>query len=243
MKYITVFTFGFRPLKDHLLGLLISIKKERNYKMVIFSDSKDIEILKAIKKINNDKILLIKKNNPFLIFRYCLNSDLIFGKPKGINKLVPLLTQLFNRKSYRVILPAGIVFKAIGYFKKKKGISHFLNLYIRNYFVNNLFKFIVLTPTNEYMIYMAAAFSYPVHTLLNYPLPKNIYLSSKINKKSNKKINKKSNKKIILFSPTHRWGEVLSPIEELLCNRRFILSLKKKVSKLDIHFILLKNKK
>ena len=61
MKYITVFTFGFRPLKDHLLGLLISIKKERNYKMVIFSDSKDIEILKAIKKINNDKILLIKK--------------------------------------------------------------------------------------------------------------------------------------------------------------------------------------
>ena len=28
MRYITLFTFGFRPLKDHILGLLYSLNEE-----------------------------------------------------------------------------------------------------------------------------------------------------------------------------------------------------------------------
>ena len=54
MRFITLFTYGFRPLKDHILGLLFSLNEEKYYKMIIFSDTKDPDILKAIDKI--DKI-------------------------------------------------------------------------------------------------------------------------------------------------------------------------------------------
>ena len=67
MKYLTVFTNGFRPLKDHLLGLLISIKNESNYKMIFFA-IQNTEIIKAIKKINKDKIILLTSRNPFSSF-------------------------------------------------------------------------------------------------------------------------------------------------------------------------------
>ena len=120
MRFITLFTYGFRPLKDHILGLLFSLNEEKYYKMIIFSDTKDPDILKAIDKIDKDKITLISSKKILKIFKYCLRSDLIFGTPKGNKKYIVLLAQLINRNAVRVILPAGIVFKAIGYFKRER---------------------------------------------------------------------------------------------------------------------------
>ena len=122
MRFVTLFTYGFRPLKDHILGLLFSLNEENFYKMIIFSDTKDPDILEAIEKIDKKKISLISSKNIFKIFKYCLLSDLIFGNPKGYKKYIMLLAQLFNRNAVRVILPAGIVFKAIGYFKNKPNV-------------------------------------------------------------------------------------------------------------------------
>ena len=104
MRFITLFTYGFRPLKDHILGLLFSLNEESFYKMIIFSDTKDPEILKAIEKIDKNKITLIKTKKIFKIFKYCLKSDLIFGNPKGNKKYIVFLAQLFNRNAIRVLL-------------------------------------------------------------------------------------------------------------------------------------------
>ena len=90
-------------------------------------------------------------------------------------------------------------------------------MYVRNFIFNKFFKFVILTPTNEGMLYLAAAFAYPINLVLNYPSPKNIYLS--------KKLKQNNLKKIILFSPTHRWDEIKSPIELILEDKNFIKSI------------------
>ena len=220
MRYITLFTYGFRPLKDHILGLLCSLNEEEFYKMIIFSDTKDPDILKAIEKIDKNKISLISSKKLFQIFKYCLLSDLIFGNPKGIKKYIIFLAQLINRNAIRVFLTPGIILKATGYFKRERPAYYFSKLHIRNVLVNILFRFIIITPTNEFMIYLSAAFFYPTNLLINYPLPKNIFFSSKVCNQNKKNI--------ILFSPTHRWDNEISPIEILLSDEKFINSISNK---------------
>ena len=67
---------------------------------------------------------------------------------------------------------------------------------------------------------MSASFFYPTNLLINYPLPKTYsYLS---------KVCNQNKKNIILFSPTHRWDDVISPIEAHLTDEQFINSLRDK---------------
>ncbi len=213
-KYIILFSSGYRPKEDHFEGLLYAIKKDKNYKMVVFIEkNEDTNIINLLKKYGNSNLLVLDNNNILKTFRYCMNATLIFGKPKGLKKYILFFYQLINKKVTRIITPPGIILKATGHFKNKRNFLNFY-LYVRNYLINKFFKFIILTPTDQGMLYQAAAFSYPINLVLNYPLPKNIYLSYKI-KLSN-------SKNIILFSPTHRWDGKKSPIELILENEDFV---------------------
>ncbi len=214
MQYAIIFTSGYRPLEDHFEGLLYSINKENNFKFIIFLEqNSEQKIIDLLKKYRNTNMSILSKYNIFTIFRYSIKSTLIFGKPKGLKKIVLFFSQLLNRKVTRIILTPGIILKATGHFKSKRKLLN-LTLYIRNFVFNIFFKFIVLTPTNEGMLYQAAAFAYPINLVLNYPLPKNIYLS--------KKIIQNNLKKIVLFSPTHRWDGIKSPIELILEDEDFV---------------------
>ena len=65
------------------------------------------------------------------------------------------------------------------------------------------------------MVYMSASFFYPTN-LINYPYQKTFsYLQSFVIKI----------KKCYFISPTHRWDDISSPIEELLSDEKFINSL------------------
>tara|TARA_B100000212_G_scaffold287376_1_gene228172 strand:- start:1976 stop:3034 length:1059 start_codon:yes stop_codon:yes gene_type:complete len=217
MQYAIIFTSGYRPLEDHFEGLLYSINKENNFRLIIFlEENSEQKIFDLLKKYRNTNISILSKFNILTIFRYAIKSTLIFGKPKGIKKFVLFFSQLLNRKVTRIILTPGIILKATGHFKSKRKLLNFI-LYVRNFVFNKFFKFIVLTPTNEGMLYQAAAFAYPINLVVNYPLPKNIYLT--------KKIKQNYLKKIVLFSPTHRWNGIKSPIELILEDEDFVKSI------------------
>lgn len=220
MRQITIFASNFRPLEDHSYGLIYASYFDKDFTLNFVIDKSSF----LFKKINNDypsyleNINFISKQNLVKIFFSCLRSKLIFGKPNFISNILLLITQLLNRKSIRVVLIPGNVLKAVGDFKKKK--NHFLPL-MRKFIMNKFFKIRILTPTPEVKLYLSAAFSYPINTLIDYPLPKHLFLNIKLNSDDD-------NKNIILFSPTHRWGNLLSPLENLLLDDVFIDSLVEK---------------
>ena len=203
-----------RPIEDHLLGLINAGKLDKNFHLNIVIDLKSKLYVNFKKDIyESEDLTIISDKKTFNIILSCLRSRLIFGKPtNNITNILVLITQLINKKSSRIVLIPGNVLKAVGHFKKKK--SHFFPL-IRKFIMNKFFKIRILTPTPEVMLYLSAAFSYPIKTLIDYPLPKHVYLGIKLKSNSKKK-------NTILFSPTHRWDKIMSPIEKLLCDDDFI---------------------
>lgn len=218
-KQITIFTTYIRPLEDHILGLINICELEKDFKINLFID-KNSKLFRKIKNLKSlpKNIHIVTHKNILKIFDSCLRSCLIFGRPKSFGYILLLLSQLINKNSTRIGLIPGNVLKAVGHFKKNK--NNFFP-FLRILIMNKFFRVRILTPTPEVKLYLSAAWSFPINIGIDYPLPKHIFLKKKLQSNINKK-------DTILFSPTHRWDKVISPLEKLLSDDNFIESLIKK---------------
>lgn len=211
---VLIFEEGYRP-KENYYGLLHAAINNPNSqsKLIknIFYESLNISELKLIDfdlfKLRNSKRNFIKNFCRNFIFLY--KSNLVFGKfPMPLR----LLLFLLNWKGNYICAPPGKITKAIGYFKER--YFPFLKI-LKNIISYKFLKTHILACDEVDKIYLSAAHSYPIQSVIISPYPKHLWINNYIKNTSNKESK-------ILFAPTERKKGSPSPIIKLLENNEFI---------------------
>lgn len=210
---VIIFEKGHRP-KENYYGLLLAAINNSNTqsKLInrIFNSSKDILEFKFFEldllKSKSSKKNIIK--NFFINFYYLYRSNLVFG---NFPIYLRLLLFILNWKGNYICIPPGKITKATGYFKE----NNFSILKIlKNLISYKFLKTYILACDELDKIYLSAAHSYPIESIIISKYPKYFWMN-----KDKKNYTKEPK---ILFAPTEREKGSPSPITKLLENKQFI---------------------
>ena len=212
---IIVFVDQIFPI-EHLKGLLTIAKKSSTFIDFVFVTKGEIDP-SMVATIFHGKLTLLSDSKAFSVLWELSKADLAICVPSKYF-FMRVLSRIKLLKFVPLYFGPGKVTKAVGYYKHpEKGAYPALYTYVKCLLLNTNY----LANDEKDKLYCAAALGYPLTNIIVAKLPKYYFINEQLC------IGKKRNRPPgVLIAPTHRWGEKIPILTELLVDSKLQSRLK-----------------
>lgn len=209
---LVIFTDNIYP-DEHVDGLCLAASKMDDVGSVYLIGQHGGIAKNRRKKLLGHKAVFISERSLFESFKAIVKANLVFGMPKSLSWM-RILSSIRVLKFLPYFFGPGFVTKAVGFFKHpERGSWPMIKTMMKFYVFNTYF----LCSNNIERIYYSAALGYPLTRCLIAPVPKHIYINSRL-----KTGDEQDTRHGILFAPTHRWGNIVPPLTTLMTDSLFL---------------------
>ena len=202
---IVVFADEIRP-REHLSGLIELTQQSAEFIDLILISSNPIDLV-APESSPDRSFSFCCTSSVIVVSKYICSADLVIGLPQKY-----VVFRIFSRLGLLRFIPLyigpGKITKAIGFYKHpEKAEKQALKTYVKFLLLNTHY----LANDRFDALYNAAALGYPLARIVTALLPKYFYINERLIAGQ-----KKDRPKGILIAPTHRWGNRIPQLTELL---------------------------